>query len=1153
MAAITEGHVGRVVRVRQRQYLVDEVIPGPTGSTVVFLSCVDPDDLGRPLEVIWERELDAAIPLAENWKSLGTAQGEFDPADRFAAYYHTLRWNRLTASRLDLLQAPFRAGIGIEHYQLEPLRMALRMPRVNLFIADGVGLGKTIEAGLIARELILRRKVSDIVVCCPPSMVLQWREEMEGRFGLTFQIIDRHFVQRVRKERGFNVNPWATHNRFIISHNLFRDEDYAADLRTWLGRDLVRPRSLLILDEAHHAAPAAAGAFAVTSQFTRAVENLAPQFEHKLFLSATPHNGHPHSFQALMAVLDPQRFCRGIAVDRKLRDEVLIYRLKDDLRAINVAGFPERRVEPVMIDAPVRGTPELELAAKLDLYCTLREDRLGGAATRVRNASSLLRSGLQQRLLSSTEAFYRTLSKHHDAIEEALKRRETVGPVVAEMLDDHDDQALLAIGAGLDPDDDSDDLTDEAAPVDPAADDPSAEADRQTERATLATLGDTTLPGFTQETALLREMLAQAEQVRHQPDEKLKALFRYIDDQMLRPGSTPGWTEHRIIIFTEYDDSLRYIQGQLQGKLRDTNRGEDRLAVFRGQGKTSLDQRQAIREAFNADPAVHPVRILLATDAAREGLNLQKYCSNLFHYDIPWNPARLEQRNGRIDRKLQPAPVVHCRYFLYENREEDKILRRIVEKTETIYRELGGFSTVVDKALIQSLLKRGIERKQVAETTRMFDFRDPEDDQRAAQALADLSEDAEPRDVSATPDRRARIDEKRREKLRRSVERLRRIAEESRNWLEFRHEQFRAALNCSLRLMEIDGGLIPEEERSQARRYQLPVASLEQNPSWWETLNSLRAPRRRGESVGDWQARCPIRPVVFEDPGVPSGGGDKESPDLAAGRVEPVHLHLEHRVSQRLLGRLQSQGFVYNDLSRACLAQTAGSIPLVYLIGRLCLHGDHAARLHEDILAVCAEWVRPEVRRGPLVPIPARQMDQSEVFRRLDEALLRGDTARITPGTRAELLQAIPGDIDALKPHLEAQAARVEAQVRADLAATGQHEANAIRNLLLGQQRRIQDQLAGWDAEVAARQATAQAATARRRQTLLFADEDSPASDEERRFRREIRIEYQAMQNRAKAIPREIDEEPQRISDRYCVRAVRLEPVGIVYLWPTMG
>jgi len=230
---------------------------------------------------------------------------------------------------------------------------------------------------------------------------------------------------------------------------------------------------------------------------------------------------------------------------------------------------------------------------------------------------------------------------------------------------------------------------------------------------------------------LLTEMLEMAEWARHKPDEKLKKLFAYIDRNMLdtpAPGSSSGarWNSHRILIFTEYDDTLTYVRRQLEAHIQSSNAADQRLAVYKG--TTSLEERQEIKEAFNADPAINPVRILLATDAAREGLNLQKYCFNLFHYDIPWNPARLEQRNGRIDRKLQPSPTVYCRYFLYENREEDAILRRIVEKTENIYRELGGFGTVLDKNLVQTLRRRGIERSHLRDTIQMLDFRDDEED-----------------------------------------------------------------------------------------------------------------------------------------------------------------------------------------------------------------------------------------------------------------------------------------------------------------------------------------------------------------------------------------------------------------------------------------
>ena len=209
----------------------------------------------------------------EEWARI--AQRGFDPPEYFSAYLNTLRWNCVTSTDASLLQSPFRAGIRLDAYQLEPLRKALRLPRVNLFIADDVGLGKTIEAGLIARELLMRKKVREIVVACPPSMLLQWQEELEQRFGLLFEILDKDFIAQIRRERGFGVNPWTTHSRFLISHRLLIDEAYAGPLRDWLGT--FRPGTLLILDEAHHAAPSSGQRYAIDSQITRAIQGLSPQ------------------------------------------------------------------------------------------------------------------------------------------------------------------------------------------------------------------------------------------------------------------------------------------------------------------------------------------------------------------------------------------------------------------------------------------------------------------------------------------------------------------------------------------------------------------------------------------------------------------------------------------------------------------------------------------------------------------------------------------------------------------------------------------------------------------------------------------------------------------------------------------------------------
>ena len=259
--------VGELVQVRSREWLVERVEADGPGSAVVSLACADDDAQGEEVQVYWDYELDRRIVEAERWGDL-SARG-FDEPHTFAAYLNTTRWGQTTATDPSLFQSPFRAGIAIDAYQMEPLRKALRMPRVGLFIADDTGLGKTIEAGLIASELLLRKRAQSIVVAAPPSVLEQWQAELDERFGLRFRILDRAYVAQVRREHGFGVNPWSTHSRFLISHHLLSDEAYADPMRAWL--DGLSTESLFILDEAHHAAPAAGGRYAVETKLTRAV------------------------------------------------------------------------------------------------------------------------------------------------------------------------------------------------------------------------------------------------------------------------------------------------------------------------------------------------------------------------------------------------------------------------------------------------------------------------------------------------------------------------------------------------------------------------------------------------------------------------------------------------------------------------------------------------------------------------------------------------------------------------------------------------------------------------------------------------------------------------------------------------------------------
>lgn len=176
--------IGEFVRLRGRRWVVEGTGDVQSVGPTITLSCIEDDAQGEMLEVAVSAEV-MPSRVEDGWETIG-ASGPDDPAT-FAAFLRTLEWNTATAAERDLFQAPFRAGIRIDPYQLLPLYKALRLPRVNLLIADDVGLGKTIEAGLIVRELLLRRRIDLVVVAAPPSMTLQWRDELEDKFGLSFR------------------------------------------------------------------------------------------------------------------------------------------------------------------------------------------------------------------------------------------------------------------------------------------------------------------------------------------------------------------------------------------------------------------------------------------------------------------------------------------------------------------------------------------------------------------------------------------------------------------------------------------------------------------------------------------------------------------------------------------------------------------------------------------------------------------------------------------------------------------------------------------------------------------------------------------------------------------------------------------------------
>jgi len=948
-----------------------------------------------------------------------------------------------------------------------------------------VGLGKTIEAGLIANELLLRRRVREIVVACPPTMLLQWKDELESRFGLTFEILDRLYMDRVRQERGYGVNPWTTFPRFLISQRLLIDENYAGPLRAWL--ETLRPGTLLILDEAHHAAPASGAKYAIDSRITRAIRDIAHRFEHRLFLSATPHNGHSNSFSALLEILDSQRFTRGVKVLTSRLNDVMVRRLKEDIRSI-VGGFPQRIVRQVDLDGLPEEAPELKLSTLLDQYREVRQLRMAGATKRKQAEAALLVSGLQQRLLSSVEAFARTLRVHRRTMERIWSDDE--GQVQIESrIGGVDPQLLLG---SLDSDDDRSQLSEgDQEKLEEAA----------VAAATVSAVGDSAWAAIVREKELLSEMEHVAEVGRCCADARVRYLIDWIRNKMCpgarqpgEPSPEPGapWAELRVIIFTEYEDTKRYLVEMLRAAIDDTELAQYRIDVFHG--PTPLEKREAIKRAFNMPPSEHPLRILVATDAAREGLNFQAHCWNLFHFDLPWNPSLLEQRNGRIDRKLQPSPSVFCHYFVYTQRPEDRVLRALVRKTETIRRELGSLAEVLEGRLADAL-HGGIRRQDISRLEREIENAHLDPDKQAT-AVEELE-----------------VARERQDTLRRQIDSLRNRISDARKWIGLETDTLRDAISASLEMLGADP-LIPIETPPDApARFAFPnlEARYGADPSWSVTLDTLRVLPDDGRRTFQWRKNSPIRPVVFSAP----EGIDEDV----------VQLHLQHRVIQRLLGRFVSQGFVHHDLSRACLSQTADAIPRVILLGRLSLYGKGAVRLHEEMIAVSARWSDPSGRRGRLSPYGREA--EAKTLELLEQSLVPKTGYRVPQPVQRRLLASIPRDIDDLLPHLQKRAEDAKAAAEARLAERGHAESESMRHILEDQRKRVTDQLGKSD------------------QLVL----DLEAEDERRQFESNRKYWQRWLQD----VEADIRQEPGRILDFYALVSFRIEPVGLAYLWPVTG
>ncbi len=683
--------IGMLATVRNRRGIVRSVDAFDAAERGrLHLVHVEYTDAGTPYEdkLVWEREVGASIQTPNTLPDV--SRDAPMPPDEFDALVRASRWSAIAPfvdpdgpdgllTRLPIA-APFHSAIQVEDFQLVPLLKALRMPRVSLLLADDVGLGKTIEAGLILSELLIRRRIRRVLILCPASLRVQWRQELRDKFSLAFDEVDRDRTHALRKRLGMDANPWRTFSRIVTSYDYFKQPDVFEEFRAASRTPENAPHlpwDLLIVDEAHNLTPSP---FGEDSELARMLQRVTPLFEHKLFLTATPHNGHTWSFTGLLERLDPVRFSQRSELTEAERgrvEQVLVRRLK---REINQATDPPLfadRTPPQALDLKL-GPAERRLA---EVFQTFRRKvhavvAQGGRGEQLAGAFAV--EVLGKRLLSCPVSFADSWHRYQEGLRDpetaaANEVRAAERAVREEIRDDREAEGRTAhaartVGAWLKP---------------------LADGLREESRAIHEALRDLGLDPAP----------SAPDAARPRFDARLDALTRWIDAH-LRTGK--AWRDdERLVIFTEYKTTLDYVRARLLEKYGDN--GALRVLF----GGMEEGEREAIKAAFN-DPE-DACRVLLATDAASEGLNLQETARYLLHFDVPWNPARLEQRNGRLDRHGQSRDVTIF-HFSSDDEADLRFLAAVVAKVDTIREDLGSIGEIFDAAIQQRLVRGESER-----------------------------------------------------------------------------------------------------------------------------------------------------------------------------------------------------------------------------------------------------------------------------------------------------------------------------------------------------------------------------------------------------------------------------------------------------------
>lgn len=538
-----------------------------------------------------------------------------------------------TASRL-YLEAQFRQAIPTSDsivqghrgvmdamaFQLEPTTQVLSQVRPRLLIADTVGLGKTLEAGIAAAELMRRGKARRILVVTTKSMMKQFQQELWSRFSIALTRLDSSGIQRIRREIPTSHNPFNYYDRTIISvDTLKRDSEYRHHLEKayW---------DLIIIDEAHNVSYKGN-----RTQSNRLASLLSQRSDALILLTATPHNGKKESFASLMRMLDPTVLPERADYTRKDIDHLFVRRFKKDVREQMQQDFPERKIFKLTTGASFAENQAFEYLSSLKLHADSEQGRSGAV---------LFKTTLEKSLFSSPQACIQTIKERINKVNKKDKK--------------HDDLIMLQ------------QLFDLVSAIDPQ--------------------------GFSKYQHLIKLLKT--------------------DSDWCWNGSNPS---DRLVIFTERIETLKFLHEHLPTAL-----GLKPAAVEILHGQLPDIDTQNIVENFGKTHS--PLRLLIASDVASEGLNLHYQSHRLIHFDIPWSLMVFQQRNGRIDRYGQAyIPLIGYMMTVPDDdkiRGDLRILEILIDKDEQAAKNIGdpsSFMGVYDEEEEVALVANAIETHQSAQ------------------------------------------------------------------------------------------------------------------------------------------------------------------------------------------------------------------------------------------------------------------------------------------------------------------------------------------------------------------------------------------------------------------------------------------------------